>query len=256
MSLAAGLTTLLAATPAFAADPFFKIHFASGPTSSSNGPNGYPGIQGVATYTFSTTNIGQMVLNLENTSTVGTSKLVGTGFDIPSATSSPSFSPPITVANATSIPNWGINTGDSLPPFGQFDICVTTNDPNGTTLSGCDAGAQVFGLSNGQNQNVATFNFTGLSNTASATDYRNAFASLFTTAPDNSFVMRFKNVDIPGVVTDGSDKILATSIERGGNGDQAPGDSVPGPLSVFGAAAAFGYSRKLRQRIKLQQVTD
>ena len=29
--------------------------------------------------------------------------------------------------------------------------------------------------------------------------------------------------------------------------------SVPGPLPVFGAAAAFGFSRKLRRRIKLAQ---
>jgi hypothetical protein len=28
-----------------------------------------------------------------------------------------------------------------------------------------------------------------------------------------------------------------------------PGDSVPGPLPVLGAAAAFGFSRKLRRRI-------
>jgi len=31
---------------------------------------------------------------------------------------------------------------------------------------------------------------------------------------------------------------------------QAPSSSVPGPLPLFGAAAAFGLSRKLRKRIK------
>jgi hypothetical protein len=31
----------------------------------------------------------------------------------------------------------------------------------------------------------------------------------------------------------------------------APATSVPGPLPLFGAAAAFGFSRKLRKRIKL-----
>ncbi|MEA5414695.1 hypothetical protein [Synechococcus sp. BA-132 BA5] len=30
----------------------------------------------------------------------------------------------------------------------------------------------------------------------------------------------------------------------------SPADSVPGPLPLFGAAAAFGFSRKLRKRIK------
>jgi hypothetical protein len=29
----------------------------------------------------------------------------------------------------------------------------------------------------------------------------------------------------------------------------APGAAVPGPLPLFGAAAAFGWSRKLRKRI-------
>ena len=28
-----------------------------------------------------------------------------------------------------------------------------------------------------------------------------------------------------------------------------PGDSVPGPLPILGAGAAFGFSRKLRRRI-------
>jgi hypothetical protein len=32
--------------------------------------------------------------------------------------------------------------------------------------------------------------------------------------------------------------------------DLGPAQSVPGPLPLFGAAAAFGYSRKLRNRIK------
>lgn len=30
---------------------------------------------------------------------------------------------------------------------------------------------------------------------------------------------------------------------------QNPGDTVPGPLPLLGAAAAFGFSRKLRRRI-------
>jgi hypothetical protein len=33
--------------------------------------------------------------------------------------------------------------------------------------------------------------------------------------------------------------------------DNAPGDEVPGPLSIFGAATAFGYSRKLRRRLNV-----
>jgi hypothetical protein len=33
------------------------------------------------------------------------------------------------------------------------------------------------------------------------------------------------------------------------------GSSVPGPLPLFGAAAAFGFSRKLRNRIKVTRTT-
>ena len=33
-------------------------------------------------------------------------------------------------------------------------------------------------------------------------------------------------------------------------GDSAPPNTVPGPLPIFGVAAALSYSRKLRQRIK------
>lgn len=55
--------------------------------------------------------------------------------------------------------------------------------------------------------------------------------------------------------------ILATacarvqSIEGSGSGSLCAtrGDfqKVPGPLPLFGAAAAFGYSRRLRKRIKV-----
>jgi len=33
-------------------------------------------------------------------------------------------------------------------------------------------------------------------------------------------------------------------------GDSVPPNAVPGPLPIFGVAAALSYSRKLRQRIK------
>ncbi len=35
----------------------------------------------------------------------------------------------------------------------------------------------------------------------------------------------------------------------------SPASSVPGPLPLFGAAAAFGFSRKLRNRIKVTRTT-
>ncbi len=43
---------------------------------------------------------------------------------------------------------------------------------------------------------------------------------------------------------------ITTKLIREINPDSGPrGDSVPGPLPVLGAAAAFGFSRKLRRRI-------
>ena len=36
---------------------------------------------------------------------------------------------------------------------------------------------------------------------------------------------------------------------------QPPASSVPGPLPLFGAATAFGFSRKLRNRIKVTRTT-
>ena len=53
-----------------------------------------------------------------------------------------------------------------------------------------------------------------------------------------------------------SSRVWATSsvyAPSGGGGNSA---SVPGPLPILGLAAAFGFSRKLRKRIKLQKVTS
>ncbi|WP_216907766.1 hypothetical protein [Synechococcus sp. CCY 0621] len=49
-----------------------------------------------------------------------------------------------------------------------------------------------------------------------------------------------------------SDKVVGQTVCKNGictGPGPAPGDAVPGPLPLFGAAAAFGYSRKLRHRI-------
>lgn len=48
-----------------------------------------------------------------------------------------------------------------------------------------------------------------------------------------------------------------TSIGPSGGGDTSGGTaSVPGPLPILGIAAAFGFSRKLRKRIKLYRGTS
>ncbi len=255
---------MLAASPALAADPYIQIEFVSNAASSSNdtsgNPGGVPGIKGVATYTFSETDIGEMTLNLWNTSTnTGDAFLVGSGFDLPSPSSSPASTTTIKINSFSALDKWGVTVNGTLKPenkFGQYDICATTNEQNGK-LGTCDAGAAKAGVAKGKNADVATFVLSSSPSLASAIDYRNAFASLFTATPDNSFYMRFKGIE--GLKFD-SDKILATRITTGGgtttppqgppNPPQGPPDAVPGPLPLFGTAAAFGFSRRLRRRLK------
>lgn len=71
----------------------------------------------------------------------------------------------------------------------------------------------------------------------------------FATSPLSSFATPVKSARftstfqvIFGTATQVTDGIL----QRG-----APVDTVPGPLPILGAAAAFGYSRKIRRRIKV-----
>ncbi len=42
------------------------------------------------------------------------------------------------------------------------------------------------------------------------------------------------------------------STPGGGSGVICNGKPVPGPLPILGAAAAFGYSRRLRSRVRAQ----
>ncbi|MCP9930881.1 hypothetical protein KBY82_08795 [Cyanobium sp. AMD-g] len=250
---AAGILGLVAAMPTFAAvqDPFFTLHFASNANSSTNG--GYNGILGEATYTFLSSTPGQMVLSLKNLSgsPVTSSRLVSTGFNLPT---NPPTTSNVSYVNfvATDPTKWNIKIDGSLGSD-TFDICASINPP-----SDCDAsGSPANGLGNGDSTTVGTFTFSS-SNAAltTATQYRDAFVALYnaTGAPSGNqdagsfpgnYFMRWKAIE-PG---DRSDKVWATSIRTGGGG-QAPGDEVPGPLPIFGAAVAFGYSRKLRQRLK------
>jgi hypothetical protein len=62
--------------------------------------------------------------------------------------------------------------------------------------------------------------------------------------PNGDFIAN-KDIALPGVTVNQSATL------RAGFEQQAPGlEAVPGPLPVLGIAAAFGYTRKLRQRIK------
>ena len=65
-------------------------------------------------------------------------------------------------------------------------------------------------------------------------------------ANNGQFIMGFE--DILG----GGDEDFNDAAFRATSGvDNVPGDTVPGPLPLLGVGAAFGLSRKLRNRIKL-----
>jgi len=57
---------------------------------------------------------------------------------------------------------------------------------------------------------------------------------------------------VSGVYASGSNIYAATSggLSIAQQSDPSP-SAVPGPLPLFGAASAFGFSRKLRRRLKL-----
>ena len=60
------------------------------------------------------------------------------------------------------------------------------------------------------------------------------------------------NNDVYGVYASGSNIYAATNggLSIAQQSDPTP-SAVPGPLPLFGAASAFGFSRKLRRRLKL-----
>jgi len=60
--------------------------------------------------------------------------------------------------------------------------------------------------------------------------------------------------DVQGVYASGSSIFAAT--EGGLSIAQLPSTPVPGPLPVAGAAAAFGFSRKLRRRLRAAASTS
>jgi hypothetical protein len=61
----------------------------------------------------------------------------------------------------------------------------------------------------------------------------------------------FSNITVgPTITIGGGGSNLNLCLEGGGGGTVYVCPKVPGPLPVLGAATAFGFSRKLRKRIK------
>jgi hypothetical protein len=215
----------------------------------------YTGVTGTMNFLFgdagdSNANTYTLDLTIKNTSSapITSSSLTGFAFDTPTAVSSLVYN-----RNGT---NFFKADDTSISPAPLFSFCASTdnNTNNGTQ---CGAGSVAQGLANGQQATVKyTFNFAGLTPTVS--DVSTAFLNLFngltiqpapndTKAVNNTVVLaaRFQGINSASL-NGGSDKVTGKPKDTPGGG---PGDAVPGPLPVLGAAAAFVQSRRLRRRL-------
>lgn len=138
----------------------------------------------------------------------------------------------------------------SYAPFSNFDFCARMS-----SRSGCHGASGSKGIAGGSSVKVQ---FSLKSNDVSITtadQVAERFYSLF-----NSFVpgdrwskaqiaLRFQNVkNANGKTERGGEKVTGAAVWRIPN--EGPTNEVPGPLPVLGAAAAFGWSRKIRRRMQ------
>ncbi len=134
-------------------------------------------------------------------------------------------------------------------PFSNFDFCARMS-----SRSGCHGGSGNMGIAGGTSVNVQFSLKSNDASIATADQVAERFYSLF-----NSFepgdrwskaqiALRFQNVKkANGRTESGGEKVVGSAFWRVPN--QGPTNEVPGPLPVMGAAAAFGWSRRMRRRI-------
>ncbi len=135
-------------------------------------------------------------------------------------------------------------------PFSNFDFCARIS-----SRSGCHGGSGSTGIAGGTSVKVQ---FSLKSNDVSistADQVAERFYSLFNSfQPGDSWnkaqiALRFQNVKkANGSKESGGEKVTGAAFWRIPN--EGPTNAVPGPLPVLGAAAAFGWSRKIRRRIQ------
>jgi hypothetical protein len=246
----AGSTVLLGGGSALAATNSFIVDL-----NKSFGDS-YTGVTGTMNFVFgdagdSNANTYTLDLTIKNTSSspITSSSLTGFGFDTPTGVSSLLYN-----RNGTNF--YQATDSLTISPAPSFNFCASTdnNINNGTN---CGAGSVPQGLANGQQATVKyTFNFAGTN--PGVADVSTAFLNLFnglaiqappndTKAVNNTVVLaaRFQGINSASL-NGGSDKVTG---KPGTPPDGGPGDAVPGPLPVLGAAAAFVQSRRLRRRL-------
>jgi hypothetical protein len=123
-------------------------------------------------------------------------------------------------------------------PNAQADALTFTNY---TTLDGLGSNNVTGVYASGSSIYAATFGGLGIS-----TDGGSSFTNYTTSNGLGSNNVR-------GVYADGS-SIYAATFGGGLSIAQLPPTPVPGPLPVAGSAAAFGFSRKLRRRLRSHNV--
>lgn len=267
----AGASVLLGGGSALAATNSFIVDL-----NKSFG-EGYTGVTATMDFLFgdagdSNANTYTLDLTIKNTSSapIINSSLVGFAFDTPTGVSSLVFNP---------FTSRFIQASDtSIPPAPSFNFCATTvndkgpdkvNKKNGSGQDNCVSGSTDMGLTMAPDNNQATVKFTfdykvaGLAPTVG--DVSTAFFNLFNglqvppppnedTADKDTVVLaaRFQAIN-SATETGGSDKITGKPRNKPGGG---PGDAVPGPLPVLGAAAAFVQTRRLRRRLAAARSTQ
>jgi hypothetical protein len=268
--LAAGtLATLLgSAAPALAYSSFDVLFDSSLAGTSTEGT----GVSGKMTFNFTKNTGNEYTLDLaiENTTKISgnpTGTLVGFAFNVPGKTNIPPDIKLLTYNPLTS--GFGdvygatangqeANVADnsvltiatnprqtSLNPFGSFTFCARDSGSN------C-VGGPANGLADGAKTAVRFTLASNLSNVNTAEAVGKSFYDLFNswtpgvTGSNPQVALRFQNVTTSTGVSGQSDKVGGKPKPP-----EAPPDGVPGPVPALGAAAAFGFSRRLRRRIAL-----
>lgn len=219
-------------------------------------------------------------LNIQNTSPVSgnpSGTLTAFAFNVPGTTSSPDFKLLTYNPLASNFGDvWGASTSGAernvsnnqilnfptatpsraaYAPFGSFTFCARD------TGNSCHGGSQNgTGLTDGQSALVRFTLASNKSSINSATLVAQSFFDLFnsrTFTNDGDFknaqvALRFQNVTTTSGARGKSDKVAGVPRKP----PRSPGDPVPGPLPVLGAATAFAFSRRLRRRITTAELRN
>jgi hypothetical protein len=240
---------LAGASPAMAFTSFDVLFNSSLPgTSTSN-----TGVTGKMTFNFAKDTGNQYILDLDifNTSPVTgnpSGTLVGFALNFPGSNLKPKPDIEFLSYNSLSSKFTETFTNANLGGVGTFSFCARSTDGQN-----CNGGQPKEGWADGTSTQVQFRLASNLSSVDTADKVAKSFYDLFSTwipdpdaedAKGAQVALRFQQVTTSTGTPGASEKVGGLPKPP-----QGPGDEVPGPLPVLGAATAFGFSRKLRRRI-------